>query len=145
MNPSGLCMCGCGQKTALSQETRRGYKRGEPVMFRRGHHHRAFGPDYTVDQAGCWLWLKSFDSNGYGRIWVSADRCHEMAHRVYYQRFVGSIRDGYELHHRCGERACVNPEHLVEVTRARHMAIEGRRPFGNPKAPVPDDGGDTPL
>jgi hypothetical protein len=41
-NPSGYCLCGCGQRTPLSNRTisARGIQKGKPVKFLRGHHMR---------------------------------------------------------------------------------------------------------
>jgi hypothetical protein len=151
-NPSGLCMCGCGRGTNPSPTSRRGYKKGEPLRFIKGHSSRKLGPDYLIEDRGytetcghyeheytgcpspCWIWQKSIGSEGYGRVWNGAG--HDMAHRVYYERHVGSIPSGYEIHHECENPSCVNPAHLIEVTRAEHMQIEGRVPYGNPKAKV---------
>jgi hypothetical protein len=37
----GLCHCGCGQKTWIPKRTynQRGWKKGEPVKFVKGHHN----------------------------------------------------------------------------------------------------------
>lgn len=142
-NPSGLCMCGCGRPTPSSPVSRRGYKRGEPLMYIKGHSSRKTGPDYVIEDRGhvdwedaspryeyvgkpspCWIWQKSVSSEDYGRIWNG--KGHDHAHRVYYERFVGTIAKDHEIHHECGVRLCVNPAHLVEVTRAEHMAADGR-------------------
>lgn len=42
MNPSGLCKCGCGQPTAISTYTwdLRGYVKGQPRDYIRGHNQR---------------------------------------------------------------------------------------------------------
>ena len=128
--------------TDPSPLTRRGYKRGEPLRYIKGHSSRKTGPDYqrmprrlpAPEDGDCWMWLKSIGSEGYGRIWK--DDRHVMAHRVYYETHVGPIAPGHEVHHICGVRACVNPGHLTQVTRAEHMAIEGRCAYGNPRAKV---------
>lgn len=41
-NPSGLCMCGCGERTALARQTDRrlGYIKGRPVRYVVGHNTR---------------------------------------------------------------------------------------------------------
>ncbi len=38
-NPSGLCKCGCGQKTAIARQTRSelGHVKGQPVSYISGH------------------------------------------------------------------------------------------------------------
>lgn len=43
--PYGYCHCGCGQKTPLSKEARRGYAKGEPLKFIHGHN--AHVPGYN--------------------------------------------------------------------------------------------------
>ena len=39
-NPSGLCMCGCGQKAPIAKKTRTmwGHVKGKPVPYIRGHN-----------------------------------------------------------------------------------------------------------
>lgn len=137
-NISGLCMCGCGQEAPLSPTCRRGYERGEPLRYIKGHSSRKVGPDYVEEDHGeptpCWIWQKSIGSWGYGRIWNGSG--HDMAHRVYYVRHVGLIPEGHDVHHRCGQPACVNPDHLWALTRREHMIVEGRWPYGNPNAKV---------
>jgi len=41
-NPSGLCLCGCGQKTPIAAQTnkKRGHIQGEPCDYVRGHGTR---------------------------------------------------------------------------------------------------------
>lgn len=139
-NPSGLCLCGCDQKTNPSPTSRRGYKRGDPLRFVKGHSSRKAGPDYQEEDRGfvtpCWIWCKSTGSQGYGRIWVNDVKAHLMAHRVYYERAKGRLWAEWDLHHLCRNRACVNPDHLQPLTRREHMIEDGRRPFGNKRAVV---------
>ena len=56
-NPSGLCMCGCGQKTGLAVKTQSsmGHIQGLPVRYLVGHHKRKHPPiSYQVDpETGC--------------------------------------------------------------------------------------------
>jgi hypothetical protein len=138
-NPNGICLCGCGRPTKPSPTSRRGYKRGEPLRYLKGHQSRLTGPDYRIEDTGsvlgpCWLWNKSIGSEGYGRIWQPETRDHKGAHVVYYEKTWGDVPEGCEVHHDCGERSCVNPHHLVAVTRREHMASDGRHPYGNPDA-----------
>lgn len=129
-NPSGLCMCGCGAKTFLQEKAERGYEKGEPRMYRRGHHKRKSGPKYVVDENNCWIWQRSLTTHGYGHF---GERGKDyLAHRYFYCLRHGgnAIGPGVELHHLCGQRACVNPDHLLPVTRRQHMLTEGRKAFG---------------
>lgn len=40
-NPSGLCMCGCGEATPLAPRTRRGLVKDQPVRYLNGHAPRS--------------------------------------------------------------------------------------------------------
>jgi Mor family transcriptional regulator len=39
-NPSGLCMCGCGERTKLAKQTdtKTGYVQGKPIRYLPGHN-----------------------------------------------------------------------------------------------------------
>lgn len=65
-----------------------------------------------VDQTGeCWLWTGYTMASGYGQ--VRRQGVLILAHRYAYEQVVGSIPAGVEVAHRCANRACVRPEHLV--------------------------------
>lgn len=38
--PDQLCGCGCGETTPRAAKTRRGYRKGQPLRFIRGHYSR---------------------------------------------------------------------------------------------------------
>jgi hypothetical protein len=119
-NPSGLCMCGCGQRTSLARynhSARRDVK-GQPVRYIKGHRWNKPFPEYTVEDRGyttpCWIWQHSRSSWGYGRI--LKDGREYRAHRVVYERHRGPIPEGLVLDHLCRVVECVNPDHLDPVT-----------------------------
>ena len=73
----------------------------------------------------CVLFEGYIGADGYGRVNRGPrGGSPKLAHRYAYELLVGSIPEGHELHHRCGVRACVNPEHLQVVTRAEHRSLE---------------------
>lgn len=61
----------------------------------------------------CWEWLGS-RTRGYGMATVNGKQT--LAHRAAYEAFIGPIPDGLVLDHLCGNRGCINPEHLEPVT-----------------------------
>ena len=73
---------------------------------------------------GCWLWTAKRLPNGYGVIGEGGKRGRTLyAHRVAYEHFVGEIEEGQQLHHECGNRGCVNPNHLVALPPKEHNRI----------------------
>ena len=138
-NPSGLCLCGCGQPTPIATQTRRYRTRpwlapnllGHPCAYVTGHDRRTSGPEYVVDEAtGCWVWNRGVGSQGrYGTAYRPGKGI-TTAHRVVYERHRGPIPDGLELDHTCPHgpnTLCVNPDHLEPVTHAENQRRMGER------------------
>ena len=89
-NPSGLCMCGCGQPTALARlsDSRRGNVIGQPVRFIHGHRNRLSDAQYIVNpETGCWEWQMSRNAAGYGT--TSRNSKFMFAHRFMYEKHRG--------------------------------------------------------
>lgn len=83
------------------------------------YHARPVLERYEVDeQTGCWEWLGSRLNKGYGRCKIGDKPVQ--AHRVFYEHHVGPIPLGHDIHHRCGNKGCVNPSHLEPLTRAEN-------------------------
>ena len=62
----------------------------------------------------CWLWSGNMTKDGYGRVKING-KTH-LAHRLSYALNVGELVDRLVIHHKCGNKACVNPNHLAQVT-----------------------------
>jgi HNH endonuclease len=126
VNLSGLCECGCGQKTELwryGSRKNKGYLRGYPVHYATGHSGRFVGrPKYEIQNRGyktpCWVWLGSVNCMDYG--YVDRKGKHIPAHRVFYEEKHGPIPEGKQLDHLCRVHRCVNPDHLEPVTNAEN-------------------------
>lgn len=71
----------------------------------------------------CWNWKQRLLPNGYGRINDSRNGTRPYAHRVSYELSRGSIPNGFEVHHLCGNKACVNPAHLEALSVADHRGL----------------------
>jgi hypothetical protein len=82
----------------------------------------------TDDQNECWLWTGG-QNHGYGSF-AMRDRHNRrsavQAHRFAYNVEYGEIPAGYEIHHDCEQKLCVNPGHLVLLTRAQHARLWAR-------------------
>lgn len=83
---------------------------------------------YRIEDRGyetsCWVWQLFIGPNGYGRLGLDGSR--KLAHRHYYELHRGSIPAGKQLDHLCGQRACVNADHLEPVTNQEN-ARRGRK------------------
>jgi len=129
-NPSGVCLCGCGQRTSLATETRSRHRwvKGTPICYITGHRHSPVSHDgtpvidasmYRVEDHGfetpCWIWQRS-KKNGYG---IVSGR--KRAHRVSYEARFGPIPNDREPDHLCKQKACINPEHLEPVSHTENV------------------------
>jgi hypothetical protein len=67
--------------------------------------------------SNCWNWT-AFTHNGYG--YMNQLKVPITAHRFAYMACIGPVPEGMELHHRCRNKQCVNPNHLQVVSRRDH-------------------------
>lgn len=121
-NPSGLCMCGCGERTSISSCTSKDRTRvkGEPLRYRPNHHTRKSPHQYLIDPvSGCWVWQRAKMPAGYGVM----KGC--LAHRAFYEWYKGPIPDGFQIDHLCGNTSCVNPAHLEAVSQVENIRRSG--------------------
>jgi len=78
-----------------------------------------------VSESGCWDWRGAKFVDGYGNhsFQVNNVKITRAAHRWAYWKWKGEIPAGMEIHHKCRNRACVNPDHLELLTREDHRKL----------------------
>jgi hypothetical protein len=87
------------------------------------NQQRLLASVYREPASGCWLWRGQISNTGYGRMMVTAPdgRSLESAHRASYAAFVGPIPERGVVRQTCGNRLCINPEHLEMFMEASLM------------------------
>jgi len=73
---------------------------------------------YVRKTESCWHWIGATGDTGYGRFNTGVSGGHRAvySHRYAWERLRGPIPVGLVLDHLCGNRLCVNPDHLEPVT-----------------------------
>ena len=74
---------------------------------------------------GCWAFDAYHSTKGYPQFWMEG-RAH-WAHRVSHRIFKGEIPAGHHVHHECGNRWCVNPDHLSTMDPSAHADDSNER------------------
>lgn len=80
---------------------------------RRSLHDRLHEQLMPITETGCWIFLGTVDSEGYGRL-GSGGRHGKVvrAHRASYELHHGAIPPGMVVLHACDVTGCCNPDHL---------------------------------
>lgn len=123
-NPSGLCMCGCGETTPVSAKTRlsQGAVKGEHTRFCPRHGSRR-------ERNGSWKGGRRTNRRGYVLVWMPghhlADRhgyVHE--HRLVAEEMLGRrLRRGEVVHHVNLDPGDNRPENLRVMNAADHKGL----------------------
>lgn len=72
-------------------------------------------------KTGCWEWTGSRLRSGYGT--CNVEGIKTVAHRAQFWLVFGRIERGHEIHHKCHNPACINPDHLESLSVNEHARI----------------------
>jgi hypothetical protein len=84
-----------------------------------------------VDENGCHVWQGSID--GRGRPVVQSGSMRDgtrrprRVHKLLWDELRGSPPEGFDVHHTCENKLCVNADHLVLLTHGGHSAHHWER------------------
>lgn len=87
-----------------------------PFPWSKGEH-------YEVSADGCWEWKLKLTRAGYGRVDLNKVRRltgTQYAHRAGYVALHGPLEKSTDVHHKCHNILCVNPDHLEALTASEH-------------------------
>jgi hypothetical protein len=79
---------------------------------------------YEVDsERGCWNWKMAtgIPSGKYIRGYLRVNKKDYIAHRWIYEQYKGKIPEGHDLHHKCENTLCVNPDHMEPKLESEHI------------------------
>lgn len=79
------------------------------------NHETRIGRRIKPEANGC------FSVNG-SRVDYPSDWVVGPIHRFVWETLHGALPEGWHVHHRCGRKWCVNPEHLLGVSASDHAA-----------------------
>lgn len=89
------------------------------------------GPVHPNLSTPCWVWTASRTSAGYGNFRSTERGSYEYAHRFAYEALVEQILPGHRVDHKCFNEACVNPDHLRQVSQKKNGENRKGAPSNN--------------
>lgn len=69
----------------------------------------------------CWNWTAGKYVDGYGIFGFNGGVVR--SHRFSFEIVNGKIPTNHEIHHKCKNKLCVNPEHLEAITHKNHQRL----------------------
>ena len=89
-----------------------------------------------VPESGCWLWMGTVSSRGYGQVWVNG--MHRPAHRISWELVNGPMPAHLDACHTCDVECCINPAHIWPGTPSENAKDAVRKGYvpKNPRKKV---------
>lgn len=100
------------------------FLRGAPIDIAWFDNHDFWANVDMSNASGCWTWLQSTASHGYGQTWdgVTVRLAHRVAWTLWHRE---QIPEGLTIDHLCRNRRCVNPLHLRLLTNVENARLNG--------------------
>lgn len=108
-NESGLCLCGCGAEVGYYVDFSHGHNRKLDMQKKR--EQTGVLKLYKGHESPCWIPTDSPSDDVYG------------PYRSYHEKRFGLALPGYDRHHLCEVKACVNPDHILLVRPSMHKLL----------------------
>lgn len=97
----------------------------------------------VVDESGCHIWQGTLNTRGYPQMqsgsMVDGSRRPRRVHWLLWTELHGRPPEGFDIHHRCENKLCVNPGHLELLEHGEHTRIHRLLPDackrGHPRTP----------
>lgn len=70
-------------------------------------------------ESPCKLWDKALSPKGYGV--CRHGNVMRLAHTVAYEIRFGAIPPGFDVHHQCNNRSCINTDHLIAIPHSDNV------------------------
>lgn len=73
----------------------------------------------------CWRWTGSLSPQGHGQLRITRkdENVNYKGHRLALQLIGVNVPKGYDAHHVCENRWCVNPDHLQVLGHGEHRRL----------------------
>jgi len=75
-------------------------------------------------KSNCWLWTGCLNNKGYGFFYN--ENKVVTAHHYAWTLLIGDLEPGTNVHHKCPNKHCVNPDHLEALPVGAHAALHRR-------------------